>query len=539
MKKFLVVLYALLFAAFAVSADDPLWMTVMAGKNTSNPVAWNKHLYFVGEDKGLNCIDINGSFVWRRNTAGIGNFLSVSASGMVCVGTTNGKLQAFSSQGIPIWSFDLKEMPVYAPYNSLDGRLFILTEQTLFCFSQQGVLKWKRKLPAAPALPLAETGNGEILLVLKNGDFLRLSIFGHLNEEKKLIKTVSALSKAPSGYLMACTDGSLFYYKTAAGSQSQWQVTTSSPAVALLYSNGHYAALCADGAVWLSTIANNEKVWYAQLNKNITSGASISLSNDELYLCDYGFAACILIDGTVKWQQSIPEAKAKAVITENGLLIGVDGKIINAYRMEVKFLRDSPHAKIPEDSYDIIGNGMINIPPVFDSAGSQKFFAEVTAGLKDGTVSEREPEYAACLVGIVQNKWQHKPFATEFSTVEQAEAARLLGRLGSYEYREYLIDAGYATDDPTVTAGIVDGLGYIGYDPDDKTMDYVKKVISRTAHNNTEVMRSVCDCLEALAKFGDNTTVTASISTLFSIINGKFSNNIAAYAKQRIENILQ
>lgn len=518
---------------------DPFWTLVMAGRNSAPPVAWNKNMYFIGDDKALNCISIDGSFVWRRNTDGIGNFISVSPSGVIIVSTRTGKLQAFSSQGIPIWTFDLNEKPIYAPYNSLDGRLFVLTSKTIFCFSQRGILKWKRILPAEPVLNLAETGNGEILLVLKNMDFLRLSIFGHLNEEKKLVKTVSALSKAPGGYLMACADGSLFYYKTVAGSESVWQAKTSSPCVALKYASGKYLAVCMDGSVWFSTVSNNEKVWYTQLEKSFSyNDVSVRFLKDEIQIVAKGFGASLLSSGDIRWQASIPETSETSVITENGMLVGVAGKMINAYRQEVKFLRKAPHAEILNDSYNIIENTTIEIPPIFDSAGSSKFFKEIYTQLENGTFAQNEPVYAATLIGVMQNKWATK-YGQSFTIHERAEAARLLGFFGSYEYRTYLIEEGYKADNPTMIRGIVRGLSMIAYDPDGKTLKFLKYLIAKTAHNDTETMEAVCDALEQLARFGDNTIISNSLYTLFSIVNGKFTNKIEEYARQKIQNIVQ
>lgn len=536
-KKFFTLSFLLTFSTLLQA--DPFWTTVLAGNSTAAPVSWNKHLYVIGADKALNCLDINGSFVWRRNTDGVGNFISVSQSGLVFVSTKRGTLQAFSSQGIPIWSFKLDEAPLFVPYSSLDGRLFVLTAKTLFCFTQHGVLKWKRKLNAAPALNIAETANGEVLLVLQNGDFLRYSIFGHLNEEKKLVKKVTALSKAPSGYLMACSDGSLFYYKTIAGSESQWQVKTSSPCIALAYASGKYLAVCADGSLWLSTVEQNEKVWYTQVEKNFSfDEVGIRFLKNEIQISANGFGASIRSSGEIRWQQSIPETTTRAVIGENGMLVGVNGKIVNAYRMEVKFLRPNKHAEILDDSYGIIENIPTEIPPVFDSAGSKSFFDEVYSRLADGSFSEHEAEYAANLSGILQNKWAMQ-FGQNFSDYERAEAARLLGSFGSYEYRRYLLRAGYATDNRTILIGIIDGLAQIAYDPDGETIEFLKRMLLKSRQGDVELMRAVCDCLEQLSKFGDNTIISNSLTMLFSIINGKFTNNIKSYARQKIENIVQ
>lgn len=540
-RKFILtslIYFFLLFNLKVFATDNPFWTNVLAGKVTANAVSWNRHIYFVGDDKALNCLDMEGSFVWRQTTDGIAEFLSVSASGLVFVSTSNNKLQAFSSQGIPLWTFTLDEKPLFSPYNNLDGRLFILTSKNIFCFTQNGTLKWKRKLNSPPVLNITETGNGEILIVLKNGDFLRYSIFGQLNEEKKLIKKVSTLSKAPSGYLMACTDGSLFYYKTISGSQSIWQVKTSSPAAALAYASGKYLTVCADGSIWFSNITNNEKVWYTQVEKTFAYGEpEIRFLKNEIQISANGFGASILSNGVIRWQKKIPETTNRSTICENGMLVGVSGKIVKAYRMEVKFLQEQKHAEILDDSYDIIKNNPNEIPPLFDSAGSKKFFDEINSNIKDGSFSEKEATYATVLIGILSNKWNLK-YGYEFSDYERAEAARLLGLFGSYEYRLYLIDAGYKTHNRNITIGILKGLASIAYDPDGKTLDYINYVVMKTRYADLELMIAVCDCLEQLAKYGDNTIIKKSLSVLFFIINGKFTNNIKYYARQKIENIV-
>ncbi|PIE98366.1 MAG: hypothetical protein CR988_03510 [Treponema sp.] len=540
MKKFLcvVVFVCILISVFAVELE-PFWTLVMAGKNLANPVIWNKHIYSIGDDRALNCVSTSGSFVWRRNTEEYGKFITVSPSGLLFVITASGGVEAFSSQGIPIWSFKLDELPMFPVYFSRDGRLFILQSKTIMCFSRHGVLKWQRKLKSPPARNVCETGTGEILLVLENGDFLRFSLFGNINENKRLKKTISVLSDAPGGYLMACTDASLAYYKVQDGSTAVWQSNEGSVCKALHYKGNSVLVVSNSGLVSMRSITDNSEQWRISLRQSFSGDVYCYSIKNEYYITAGGYGCLVTDRGKLKWECMIPEKDFMPVITENGMVVGVSGKIMRAYRMEAKLTRKKDHPDIVTHKHGIISPESFDLPLLIEQDSTGLMLSEIDTAIEDGTLGEDEVKYANILVRIIGNTEKRRYFPRDFNSFERGQAAELLGKMGSYEYREYLLDEARKKPDVEFATGILKGLGGIAYDPDGRTIEAIKILISGENGFNFLLMKSACQALENLVKFGDEYTAKKAVYVLFSIINGGYSNKIKNFARQTIENVVQ
>ncbi len=92
--------------------------------------------------------------------------------------------------------------------------------------------------------------------------------------------------------------------------------------------------------------------------------------------------------------------------------------------------------------------------------------------------------------------------------------------------------------DPTVLAGCLQGLSYLAYDSDGKTLEAVKYIIGKARYDDIEIMKAAIDCISSLIKYGNKKTAKEAISTLFLITSGPYTNIIQKYARQKIKNIV-
>ena len=293
-------------------------------------------------------------------------------------------LQAVSSQGIYLWSVQLPEPALYAPYSTTDGRICVLTKSNLYCFSVKGKLKWQLKLSSPPARQLCETGTASLLLALTNKDFLTVSLTGQLLNTKTLKKDIAALSAAPAGYVMCTGDGILAYYRgetnpagkqahsvgqansaataeqyapdagTAHGAQQEetaegfavWQTQETVP---LFMQNSGDELVCvyADGTVSARNITSNKINWTAKLNSRITLPLYCSKTDGEYYIACKSIAAIISGTGSVKREQKITSSAFLPVITPSGILIAIDDWVINSWRLDTKIMQANPQPKAP------------------------------------------------------------------------------------------------------------------------------------------------------------------------------------------------
>lgn len=542
-----IVLPLFLSAAISLYSQtlDAFWTLVFAGKNITTPVFWKGNIYTAGEDRALNCITSRGKFLWRRNTAEYAsNLLSVSNSGILYMITAKGNLEVFSSQGMPLWSYTLKKKPIFPVHTAKDGRIFIIQSDNIICLTPTGKLKWALPLSSAPISAPAETGSRDIVLILTSGDFIRISIFGSIVEQRRLKKGISAIGEAPDGYILAFSDGNILYFKTGGGSEPVWQMKEAGICKGIFYKGGRVLYLFESGRLLFKTLHSNEPLWEQKTGGNFAGGVKCYALGNEFNITAKGYGCLITDSGKIKWEKSIPENRFFPIITENGLLIGITEEVLNAYRVETKLIRDNEKRTAPKTFYSIIDG---NTGP--DSKGDYPFFIEyatvsellnvIKKDIDNGTVGEKEPQYAFQLKTIFQNSKRASYFSQDFNSFDRAFAAELLGRLGSYEYRDILISEikkGIAAD---IGAGIARGLSHLAYDPDGKTMDGIEFLMHKAAYNDTELMTAVCDCLFQMIKFGDEATAKRAVSSLFYVTDGPYSYIIRNYARQKVKNIVE
>jgi len=552
--------------------EQTQWSAVMAGETLCDPVLHGDYLYTLSSDQALNCIDYTGSFVWRRNIARtIKPFLTVSHSGILIIADKSQMLQAVSGQGIYLWSIQLPEPALYAPYSTTDGRICVLTQSYLYCFSVKGKLKWQFKLSSPPARQLCETGAASLLLTLTNKDFLTVSLTGQLLNTKTLKKDIAALSAAPGGYVMSTGDGILAYYRSetasagngGAGAETAtrqdgkaigqggggaettgegfavWQTQEATP---LFIQNSGDELMCvyADGTVSVRNITSNKINWTAKLNSRITPPLYCSKTDGEYYIACKSIAAIISGTGTVKREQKITSSAFLPVITPSGILIAVDDWVINSWRLDTKIMQSTPQPESPP-KYQILNIQEKNqtLPFFVPYGDTTALLADIDEAITKGTVGTNEASYALTLQTILTNNQRAAYFPYDFTVYERARAAELLGLLESLEYRIILLDEALKTSESTLAVAIIRALGFIAADPDGSSIEAIQLLLRRCGVRAYEPAYAACDALTEIAKYGDKQTAGFAVKALFSITASAFSENIKQYARQKIKTIVE
>ena len=544
-----------LLTAQTIQTEQAQWSAVMAGETLCDPVLHGEYLYTLSSDQALNCIDYTGSFVWRRNIERtIKPFLSISSSGILIIADASGMLQAVSGQGIYLWSVQLPEPAVYAPYSTSDGRIYVLTKSTLYCFSTKGTLKWEVRLSAPPARQLCETGAASLLLTLTNKDFVTVSLTGQVLNTKSLKKDITALSAAPGGYVMSTGDGILAYYRIDGAEETKalsvvsqdesdglavWQMQETAP-LFMQSSGNELVCIYADGTVSARYIASNKITWTAKLNSRISLPLYYSKTDGEYYIACKGIAAIISGAGSVKRERKIAASAFLPVITPSGILIAVDDWIINSWRLDTKIMQSSPQREALPHYQILKTQEKAQTLPFFVPYGDTgALLAGIDDAITKDTIGTNEAAYALTLQTILTNNQRAAYFPYDFTIYERAQAAELLGRLESLEYRAVLLDEAAKTSDPTLAVAIIRALGFIVADPDGGSIEAIQLLLRRCGVRAYEPAYAACDALTEIAKYGDRQIAGLSIKALFSIAVSAFPENIKQYARQKIKTIVE
>lgn len=552
-----IIIISLIAPTLAAQTDQPQWSAVMAGETLCDPVLHGEYLYTLSSDHALNCINHTGSFVWRRNIERTTKpVLSISNSGILVVADSTGMLQAVSSQGIYLWSLKLSEPVLYPPYCTADGRICALTQSNLYCLSIKGKIKWKIDLSASPAGQVCETGAASLLLTLTNHEFLTVSLTGELLSTYSLKKEITALAAAPGGYIMATGDGTLTYYRSginagqtgqqSAGAQTSngfaaWQTYEAAPLFMKTISE-ELICVYADGSVSARDVQTNTIRWSAKLNTHIALPLYCIKTDGEYYLSCKGYAAIISSTGTVTREKNLSASAFLPLITPNGILIAMEDWVINSWQFDTKILKETPRGQnAAELQYRILKMQAQSqsLPFFVPNGDTQALLTHIATAIDEGTVGTQEAAYAFTLHTILANAQKAVYFPSYFTVYEQAQAAELLGKLESLEYRGLLLDEAQKTDDPTLAVAIIRALGFVGADPDGKSIEHIQLLLRRCGIREQEPAAAACESLGEIAKYGDKTAADAAIKALFSIAAGAYTENIRQYARQKIKTIVE
>ena len=554
--------------AVSVQTDQTQWSAVMAGETLCDPVLHGEYLYTLSSDQALNCLNYNGSFVWRRNIERtVKPLLAVSDAGILLIADSAGMLQAVSGQGIYLWSLWLSEPVRYAPYSTTDGRVCILTQSSLYCLSIKGKIKWRLKLPAPPARQLCETGAASLLLTLTNKKLLEVSFTGELLNTHSLKKEIASLAAAPEGYVIGMQDGNLSYnrsntdssgtgtapteqHEQEAGKETAgttkpegtviWR-TQEEPPLFMKTTAGELLCIYAGGTVSARDILTNRIRWTAKLDHRISLPLYCIKTDGEYYLACKGFAAIIGEEGTVKRAQTIPPTAFLPLITPNGILIAAEDWVINSWRFDTKLVSGNTQQKAPLPQYRLLNRQeQKQTLPFFIPYGDiGALLLEIEAAILQGTSGTQEAAYAFTLYTILANNKKAAYFPYDFSVYERAQAAELLGRLESLEYRSILLDEAQRTSDPTLAVAIIRALGFIASDPDGKSIEAVQRLLRRCGIREQEPAVIACDTFAEIAKYGDKTTADSAVKALFAVAASPYPENIRQYARQKIKTIVE
>lgn len=547
MKNKFILLF-LFFASFIFAQEmEAFWTLVFAGKNITTPVFSNGRIYSAGSDKALNCITTKGTFLWRRNTKNYPtSFISTSNDGVVYLVTEENNIEAYSSQGMPIWNYKCEEPLLFPVYVSNDGYLLITFKKKLLCLTRQGKLKWVLDLPETPLKGPYEVDQKNVILILQDASFLRLSMFGKILEQLSLKKNINLIHQAPKGFVISCDDASISHYQIASPSKLLWQTNEKSLCRAFCYKNGKLLCVFSNGDVALKNLNDSTTTeWQINLGQNFGIETKCSSNGNEFNIVDKGFGATLTDKGKLKWKRSIPENEFLPIITENGLLIGIKREILNAYRVEAKLLRQNEKRIDPAKFY-MSDETIKNEKEIFADRISVlyllgfstfDFFTNIQDDIDNGDIGGREGFYAQMLKGIIQNDARSTYFPHEFSSFERGMAASLLGQLGLYQYRDVLLSQINMSIDAELALGILKGLSALAYDPDGRTIEGINFILNRFSASNNDVVKGVADAFFALAKFGDEVTAKKAIMNIFAIMNTEYPAVIREYVREKIKDV--
>lgn len=553
MKPFRLALHALILLTclYPLHALEELWTRVLSGDMAGPPAFFEDRVFVGATDKSITCLDSRGSFLWSRPLKGsFARYVSVLPGGVIVACGESGVLTAFGNDGLFLWQISGAEKPIMAPHVGRDGRIFVFGRNSVSAITVSGTILWTVKTVETISPLLCETGDGDIILLSENSLFLRISPFGELKERIPFAGEVKALSALPWGFASGHADGTIRAWdvrnKRGSGrndSEKIWEYRGKGGVVGLIARDTTLFTQIQDGTMGLLNITDGTPLWELpsskQNAKNAVSphilyddGSYLSISNDEI--------RSLSERGTLQWLFALPNGLTYPRISPSGILFAASGQWrVSAFRVESK-IRDEKKLSVTKKYGILNGYSLFYGNPFAVSSGDiAAALDEISESLAKGSVGPAEVNYARLLSEIVFGTRGGFLEGDSYDTAMRSRAASLLGRLGSLEYRQVLLDALSRTDDESMAIGIVYGLSSIAVDTDGQSLAAIREVVRRYGPDNLSVLRASCDALYAIVRYSHGRKAVEGTLFLAEMARSPYDQRAADYARTTLLRIIQ
>lgn len=535
---------------FYLTAAEPEWSRVLAGEVVSGPISRDNRIFLSGKDRTVTCLSDKGAFLWNKPIPGkITPFLSVMRSGMVIAVSGNGTMSALSMDGLSLWQLKSPDLPIEAPYEGRDGRIILVYANRIVCVSPTATVKWTLPLTRSPRALIAETGSGDILIAIDTTSLLRVSPFGQALELIELHDTPTAILPVDSGFVCGFSSGAIKGYdvrdsriqEKRNATELVWERTMGSGVVALASEAGTLCALASDGSLCALNVTDGAPLWAAETGHRVQGHGMIEYEYGQFNVIFRGYACARTAQGRVAFELVFPAGSSEPVLSDDGYAFttGADGATLHAYRAEARVRSEKKTHK--GENYGILkgSSAEYGTPLAQDRSLVAGFLTQVSRDIMNETVGTDEVSYARRLAEIVRNDTSPFGGSRDFDPTERAQAASLLGRLGSTEYRGVLFDAARDERDSTVLVGILYGISALGPDVDGAALDAVSTIDKACGIAASPVIRASCDALYAIVRYSGGEVALEGSLMLTQFAQSPYGNLDSEYARRILGKILQ
>ncbi len=479
-----------------VQSLEPAFRLAAGGRAHAGPVAdFNRPaaVWLVSEDRSLYALTESGGLASRTVLDGeIERWLAVDPFGraLVCVDRTS--VIAVSRAGVVAYRTSIEAVPGaasdFAPAFGSDGRAFVLSGRGVRCFNPAGRLLWELALPEAVSCPPATDGAGCPVFGLADGTVLFVSAYGEV---------FGRHSVGSPPVLLAPVTGPRSHESAGSGGPASAAALPSLVAglgdgrLVVLDSGGRTLGRAKLGAAPRSLLFDGRFLYCLDEGGNVyaleTSGTVawstpsgcteglLSVFEERIVAVAKGRAVSMSSAGEIFRELSIPDATGRIAVTPGGYAFSSGSNwVLAAYRFERPLGAGlspalEPYTALP----DVVSEELLYDAYATDADRQREKLGEIRERLRAGSLGRDEPRMAAYCAAVASGELLRDLSPVErrrlSNPLPRAEAAYLLGEIGSPDYRPILIDLLKRDPDPAVQSAACEALAAIGVDPDGST----------------------------------------------------------------------
>jgi len=515
--------------------------------------------YALSEDSFLYAWVSRGSMLWKHDLGWIPwDCLAVSPDGTVYAGLKNADFIAVNPHGGRIWTFRLDGLPAGDPAITEDGTVLVGTSAgTLVALSHLGRREWSVTLPGAVTGQPAIDGAGSIYVVAADRRLYALTPWGEFKWSLPFNAAPGAPGIAADGTVVLGTDGGEIVAVSPAGNV-QWRMSLGAPVQGVAVDAAQIVAVTSGGRV-IGFSSEGRELWRREAARPMRAPPLI---DENLVILTAQDGSIIAMDPAHGVFSSLtPGAAGGASVSDDGvILVGGRDWIVSAIDTpgSMSLARGSSSAPWPQPGHDIMHSGRTDaafrsdngalldgnpdylylqgLLSVSGREGIQLFLSDVGTRVASRSLGKstwyavRMLENVAGL-GLVSQARLNQKLVNDFPDL-RAEAAGLLGRVGSTSSRTALLRALGAETDGVALAAEIRALGAIASDADDRSLRSILQAFTHRASwsPDSRLASAVVDSIARIAVYEGTIAEPLAITTLLSISRGSYDPAVRAAA---------
>ena len=296
---------------------------------------------FINDGRMLTAISKDGTKLYERGLKErSSSLLTVTSKDFFYVISANyKKLSFYNPDGVLLWQKEVEEALTSKPITGYDGRVFVHSGATAYCFGINGEEKWSLNIEKGITHNLKILNDGSLLFIGKTENGMskatRVSPFGQLLEDITFAGTITYSTSITDGVLLLFSDGTVGLCSVKNNkAESTWSmkglVSKENASQTLLkeLENNKALVLSKNGKFSVIDLKKQQIDFsFSQNNINPTSIYNVSIYSDtrkivilsknssSIFVAGYSFSGSKLFDFTIS-----ASSKTEGIYLSNGIV---------------------------------------------------------------------------------------------------------------------------------------------------------------------------------------------------------------------------
>lgn len=552
-----------------LSNQNISWSKVIPGKFICQPQKTSFGFVSITDAKTITAITNEGKLYYENTIPRLTNpKLSNLNYDFLLLSSNNNFIHLINPSGKILWTKELDGKIISQAVSGEDGRFFVLTKTSVFCFGMNGICKWQINHSLNFSANNTSFENQKIykfsdgsIAITDNKSILRLSPFGKILETKQFSENSSNIfqvSQGKDGIIITNGTKSTFFGIHKDKIFEKWTTEFSLPIEIICNEKNNTIA-----AFSKNKTSINIYLLYTEtgkickeieiINSNFENLQKVEYTDFGLFLFTNKKAIYFTEEGKILWNGNFPTSKKSNLfnyifLTENNYLVFCKKDwSIDAYRIYQTFetKEDSKQKKDDKKSYESFYSQNTE---AFDYIYTSKLDSLITSDqtntlLSKGFYETKEQDIVSKLLettNIYLIKIKTSNFGTRQSkSVFESDskgfnkALRLPSLLGTNTFQDFTSTMIKKEKSTSTISILLNGIKENGYDPNYEILKALEVFSENSKIKNKTLIKAVCDSTYSICNFmGDNAFLLYGKNILTNYMYPNYSKDIRDYARE-------